>query len=167
MSTFAAPFNTITGAPLASSGAPGTVDSKQKFPAGMRVAGTDAVGGYAEYVYLAGCASTIVGSVVTYDETGATALIAANAIGPVAVATGITVASTWGWYGVVGTFPTDVVANCADNKYIGRETTDGKVGDGFATGDMIQGAVSRAATTTAAVVNCQFFNPFVNDQSGA
>ncbi len=44
MSTFAAPFNTITGFPSASSGAPGVVDSTQKFPVGMLVAGTDAVG---------------------------------------------------------------------------------------------------------------------------
>jgi hypothetical protein len=32
---------------------------------------------------------------------------------------------------------------------------------------MILGAISRAATTAAAVVNCQFYRPFVNDQSGA
>lgn len=42
-----------------------------------------------EYIYLKGVASTIVGSVVTYDETATTALIVADAIGPVAVAMAI------------------------------------------------------------------------------
>lgn len=118
-----------------------------------------------EYIYLKGVASTILGSVVTFDEAGATLLIAANAVGPVAVATAITVASTWGWYGFCGTFSTDVVANCADNAKLGRETTDGKVGDGPASGDVITGAVSRAATTAAAIVACQFIYASVNDSS--
>jgi hypothetical protein len=103
---------------------------------------------------------------VTFDEAGATTLLAANAVGPVAVALAIVDStSEYGWYGIYGTFPTDVVANCADNAKLGRETTDGKVGDGFAAGDAITGAVSRAATTSAAVVNCQFAYPSVNDSS--
>ena len=118
------------------------------------------VGGYAEYVYLQGVASTIVGSVVTYDEAGLTTLITATSVGPVAVATAITVASTFGWYGITGTFPTDVVANCADNAKLGRETTNGKVGDSYAAGSQIVGAVSRNSTTAAAVINCQFNNPW-------
>lgn len=43
-----------------------------------------------EYIYLKGVASTIVGSVATYDEDGTTTLIVANAIGPVAVSMSIT-----------------------------------------------------------------------------
>ena len=168
MATFLSSTYTLTGAPMATSGQLQTVDSTQKLPACTVVQGTDAVGAFAEYIYLQGVASTIVGSVVTFDEAGVTTLLAASAIGPVAVALAIVDATTeWGWYGLTGTFPTDVVANCADNKYIGRETTDGKVGDGFATGDMIVGAMSRAATTTAAVVNCQFSRGFVTDQLGA
>lgn len=159
-------FYKLTGPAEASSGNAQVVDATQKFILGMRVAGTDAVGGYAEYVYLQGVASMIVGSVVTYDEAGVTTLIVANGIGPVAVATAIVDATTkFGWFGVIGTFPTDVVANCADNANLGRETTNGKVGDGYAAGDAIAGAISRAATTAAAVVNCQFYNPFVNDIS--
>jgi len=155
----------FTGAPLAATGKPGDVDTSARNLVGMRAFGYDTTGNIAEYIYLAGCASTIVGSVVTYDEAGATTLLAANAVGPVAVATGLTVASTYGWYGISGTFLTDVVANCADNAKLGRETTDGKVGDGFAAGDAITGAVSRAATTTAAVGLCQFLYPSVNDSS--
>ena len=155
----------FTGAPLAAVGLPGEVHTSARNPVGMRAMGYDTTGNIAEYIYLKGVASTIVGSVVTYDEAGVTALIVANAVGPVAIATGLTVASTWGWYGIAGTFLTDVVANCADNAKLGRETTDGKVGDGFAAGDAITGAVSRAATTAAAVILCQYLYPSVNDSS--
>lgn len=157
----------ITSAPGASVGQPGDVDTVARNQVGLRMYGKDSTGNSAEYIYLAGVASTIQGSVVTFDEAGATTLVAANAKGPVAVATGITVASTWGWYGIQGTFLTDVVANCADNATLGRETTDGKVGDGRAAGDQIANAFSRAATSSAAVILCQFDHPFVDDFQGA
>ena len=149
-------------------GAPGDVHTSARNQVGLRAFGIDTTGNTAEYIYLGGCASTIVGSVVLYDEAGTTALITAGPIGLVAVATAITDAVTeFGWYGIAGTFLTDVVANCADNAALGRETTDGKVGDGFATGDMILGSVSRAATTAAAVILCSFLYPAVNSQTGA
>lgn len=157
----------ITGGTRAVAGQPGDVDTVARNPLGTRAQGQDTTGNTAEYIYLLGVASTIVGSVVTFDEAGVTTLIAANAKGPVAVATGLTVASTWGWYGIQGTFLTDVVANSADNSTIGRETTDGKVGDGRAAGDQIANAFQRAATTAAAVVLCQFDHPFVDDFLGA
>jgi hypothetical protein len=135
---------------------------------GTRARGKDTTGNTAEYIYLKGVTSTIVGSVVTFDEAGTTTLIAANAKGPVAVATAVCDAATsWAWYGIQGTFLTDVVANSADNSTIGRETTDGKVGDGRAAGDQIANAFQRAATTTAAVVLCQFDHSFVDDFLGA
>lgn len=155
----------LTGAVESATGKPGDVDTVARNPLGMRAFGYDTTGNIAEYIYLTGVASTIVGSVVTYDHLSITTLIAAGAVGPVAVATGLTVASTFGWYGISGTFLTDVVANCANNAMLGRETTNGKVGDGQAAGDAIFGAVSRAATTAAAVVLCQFCYPSVNSKS--
>jgi hypothetical protein len=155
----------ITSRPMAAVGKLGDVDTTARMPLGTRVMGVDDFGNTAEFIYLQGIGSTIVGSVVTYDEAGLTALLAANAVGPVAVACALTVASTYGWYCILGTVLTDVVANCADNAKLGRETTDGKVGDNCASGDVITGAVSRAATTAAAVVYCQFAYPSVNDAS--
>jgi hypothetical protein len=149
-------------------GQPGDVHTTAQNPVGTRCKGIDVTGGGAEYIYLKGVASTIVGSVVTFDEAGVSTLIAANAKGPVAVATAITDStSKWGWYGIQGTFATDVVASCNDNATIGRETTDGKVGDGRAAGDEIANAFSRNSTTGAAVINCQFDHSFVNDFLGA
>lgn len=120
-----------------------------------------------EYIYLKGIGSTIAGSVVTYDEVGVTALIAANAIGPVAVAQAATVASTWGWYMIFGSCLVDMVASSADNASLGRETTDGKVGDGRAAGDQILGMIARGATTSAALALAQFAYPSVNDITGS
>lgn len=158
----------ITGFPLGSGSRPGDIDSAAKMPLGTVVAGTDSLGNFAEYVYLKGVASTIVGSVVTFDEAGVTTLIAAGGFGPVAVALAIIDATTkFGWYGYTGTFPTDCVANVADNAKLGRETTNGKVGDAPATGDQAVGMISRAAVTTAAISNVQYCRAFVPGGLGA
>lgn len=156
-----------TGPAFATSSNLTAVDTTAQNTVNAEVAGIDSFNGEADFIYLAGCASTIAGSVVTFDEAGATTLLAANAKGPVVVALAATVASTWGWYARKGTFLVDMVANSADNANLGRETTDGKVGDGFATGDMILGMIARGATTTAALQYAQFDHPYVNDQSGA
>lgn len=160
-----------TGPALATSGNLTDVDTVARNPLGTRVYGTDALGNSAEYIYLTGVASTIVGSVVTYDNAGLTTLIVADANGPVAVAMALTVASTFGWYCIQGTIPVDVVANsavcAAGAKNPGRETTDGKVGDGRAAGDEINNFFQRVVTTAAAVVNCQIDHPFVNNFTGA
>lgn len=154
-----------TGSQVASSGNLTDVDTVARNPLGSSVEGNDSFNAKAEFVYLQGCAGTIAGTVVTYDEAGLTSLIALNAVGPVAVALAPCVAGTFGWYAVRGTFPVDVVASCADNAKLGIETTSGKVGDGCAVGDAISGMVSRAATTTAAIVMCQLMYPSVNDTS--
>jgi hypothetical protein len=121
-----------------------------------------------EYVYLKGVGSTLAGSWVTFDEVGVTALLAANAIGPVAVATAAIVANKFGWYQIFGTVSALVAANTADNARLGRETTDGYAGDGRAAGDEIIGAISRGSTAgAAALTTCQLFYPLVNDITGA
>lgn len=158
----------LTGAPLAVVGKLGDVDTSARMPLGTRVRGVDDFGNSAEFIYLKGVGSTIVGSVVTYDETGATALIAANAKGPVAVAMAITDATTeYGWYCIQGTVYVDMVANSADNATLGRETSDGKVGDGRSAGDQIANCFARGATTAAALQYAQIDHPYVDDFQGA
>jgi len=153
----------LTGGAQTFSGDTSVVDSTAQHTLGVRA--KDASGN--EYIYMLGVGSTIAGSVVTYDEAYATTLIAANAIGPVAVAMAATVASKYGWYCVFGTCDADVVASSADNSTVGRETTDGKVGDGRAAGDEIIGMVQREATTGAALAAVQLTYPFVNDKTGS
>lgn len=119
-----------------------------------------------EYIFLKGLATTVLGFWVTYDEAGVTTLLAANAKGPVAVAMAAIVADKYGWYGIFGKIPSMLAANCADNALIGRETADGYAGDARVAGDEIYGAITRGASTTAAVKDCQLNYPFVDDANG-
>lgn len=74
------------------------------------VTAVDPVYGSGEFIYLLGCASTIVGSVVTYSgnssgtPTYQTALApaTANLAQPLAVAMSANVASQYGWYQISG-----------------------------------------------------------------
>lgn len=160
---------------LASIGLLTDIDTSARNVVGTVIEGLDDFGGYAEFIYLKGVASTIAGSVVTYDVSsvgaGATTLIVADACGPVAVAMAATVASTWGWYCITGMVLVDVVANsaaaAAGGANPGRETTNGKVGDGRAAGDEINNFFQRVATTTAALAYCQINRPFSNNFTGA
>ena len=121
-----------------------------------------------EYIYLKGVASTIVGSVVTYDEDGTTTLIVANAIGPVAVSMSITDStSEWGWKQIWGKAEACVAASTADNATLGFETTSGYVGDGRAAGDMLMGAISRESVTDAGVYTIQINYPWASDNLGS
>lgn len=150
--------------PIAHHADTSTVDTTQKVPLGTRA--RDKAGN--EYAYMLGVASTEAGSWVTFDETYTTTLLAANAIGPVAVAMAATVASTYGWYCVYGSCSALLAANCADNAKIGRETTNGYAGDGRAAGDEIYGAISRGSTAGAAALTAvQIYYPFVDDANGA
>lgn len=134
-------------------------------PIGTRA--QDAAGN--EYIYLKGVASVVAGSWVTFDEAGATTLLAANAKGPVAFAMAAVVANKYGWFCRVSmTNSALLAANCADNALIGRETTDGYAGDGRAAGDEIYNCISRGSTAgSAALTPVQMFNPFVDDANGA
>lgn len=61
--------------------------------------------GSGEFIYLKGIASTVVGSMVDYDQyLGTTALSpATGGIGSVAVAMSVNVANQYGWYHITGT----------------------------------------------------------------
>lgn len=122
-----------------------------------------------EYVYLKGIGSTIAGSVVTYTAAGLTALLVANAVGQVAVAQAAVIAGKYGWYMVAGSCLVDVVANstAGADAGLGRETSDGKVGDGRAAGDQIHNMIQVTTTTAAALVLCQFDHPFVDNIFGS
>ncbi len=122
-------------------------------------------------IYLQGVSSLVSGDTVTYDEAGVTTLIVANAKGPVAFATAAVNATTsYGWFAL--TAPKGItlngVASIADNGTVGKETTDGKLGDGRVAGDQIAGAFSRSATSGAGDVTVQVVDgPFVDDFMGA
>jgi hypothetical protein len=116
-----------------------------------------------EYVYLQGVASTILGSVVTYNSsTGATTLIAANAIGPVAVAMGAFVASTFGWYCVKGIVTAACDAGIVSGAALYIDGTAGRCDDTVVAGDLIAGAFARS-TDTSNLCTLEINYPFVTD----
>jgi len=120
-----------------------------------------------EYIYLTGVGSTILGSNVTYDENGLTALIVANAVGPVGVAMAIiNTTSKFGWYQIFGSAEACVITTTSDNTAVGFETTAGYVGDGAASGDFIIGYVCRESSgSTTGVYTVQLSYPFASDKS--
>lgn len=126
-----------------------------------------------EYVYLKGITGVVEGMAVTFDEVGVTALLAANAKGPVAWGTAAIVANKFGWfarYSPASNLLARVVTGTADNSLLGKETNDGEIGDGRAAGDQIYGVTARAGNASGATVlqaistSCY---PFVDDVYGA
>jgi hypothetical protein len=73
-------------------------------PLGTIVSAVDPTYGTGEFIFLKGVASTVVGSLVTYDQTLATTTLApaTGGNGPVAVAMSANVASQYGWYQIAG-----------------------------------------------------------------
>jgi hypothetical protein len=76
----------------------------QKLPLGSMVEAVDPTYGVGEFIYLKGIGSTVVGSLVDYDQTLATTALspATGGIGPVAVAMSANVANQFGWYQICG-----------------------------------------------------------------
>lgn len=100
-----------------------------------------------EYIYLKGVASVAANSIVTFDENFATTLIAANAVGPVAVALAAVVANKYGWFQIYGNGTVSSDTTAAD-KALYIDGTSGRCDDLVVTGDLIVGMVSTAADTS-------------------
>lgn len=122
-----------------------TVDTDQKVPLGTRI--RDNAGG--EYIYLKGVSSTTAGSWVTFEENFATALLAANAAGPVAIAMAAVDATTkYGWYQIFGKNTVARTDTVAADAALFIDGTAGRVDDLGVIGDWISGAWSMTADTS-------------------
>lgn len=109
--------------------------------------------GSGEFIYLAGVASTVAGSLVTYNPaTGVTVLAptTANKTTPFAVAMSANIlATTYGWYqisGVAAIAKTTIKVNPAVAIYV---TGSGQITSTAASGKQVTNAVSANATTIA------------------
>lgn len=141
-------------------------ETTQKHALGTRVRAIDPTYGEGEFIYLAGVASTVVGSVVTYNPADhTTALLVANAIGPVAVAMSINVASQYGWYQVYGKAVGKVLAAFADNANCYGTATAGSIDDAVVAGDRVQNCKGASAidTPSTGLAELEIWYPFVND----
>ncbi len=143
-----------------------TVSSTQQHPLGTTVKAFDPTYGGGEFVYLKGVANTAIGSWVTYNlDDGSTALLAANAIGPVAVAMCATVVSTYGWYQIQGKAVGLCAAAFADNGNVYATATAGTIDDAVVAGDRVKLAVGASAIGTPAAGQAEFEinRPFMDD----
>lgn len=128
-----------------------------------------------EYIFLEGVASTVAYSWVTYSSYNEfkTALLAANALGPVAIAQAAIVAGKYGWYMIWGSgwgcSTVDASEALADNAtIIGRTGADGYVGTNPEAGDVIYGAITRSSVAGGGDDTrtlFQIYYPYVNDET--
>ena len=119
-----------------------------------------------EFIYLTGVASTVVGSIVVYSpDDFTTALASANAVGPVAVAMSINVASQYGWYQIGGKAVGKVLSGFADNGDCYLTSTAGSIDDADAAGDFVSNMLGASAigTPSAGLAELEIWRPFVRD----
>lgn len=122
--------------------------------------------GTGEFIYLQGVASTAVGSWVTYNaDDWTTTLLAANAIGPVAVAMSACTANLYGWYQIQGKAVGLALTGFVDNANVYATATAGSVDDAVVAGDRVQNAkgASAVGTPSAGLAEFEIARPFVND----
>jgi len=134
-------------------------------PLGTILRATDETNGEGEFIYLQGVASTAIGSWVTYNsDDWTTALITADAIGPVAVAMSANVAGpNYGWYQINGKASASA-ADVADNADVYIDTADGTCDDTAVTGDRVWRAKWASADDTATnLADVEIARPFVNN----
>ncbi len=141
-------------------------ETTQAHPLGMIVTAADPTYFGGEFIYLKGVASTAVGSWVTYNaDDGTTALLAADAIGPVAVAMSANVASQYGWYQISGKAVGKALTGFLDNANVYATATAGSVDDAVVAGDRVKGAKGASAVDTPSTGLAEFeiARPFMDD----
>jgi hypothetical protein len=148
------------------SGLPGDVHTTALNQVGAeRVFSVDGV--LQTYVYLAGVANTVAGSYVTYSAAGASALLTTTATGPVAIATAATVASTWGWYGIIGSFTAVSESSNTSNVRQYPLGTTGRVDDAIVQNKAILNLYAVSAAGAGATHTVQINRPWVGDDANS
>lgn len=129
----------------------GATSTTANHPLGTRVDAVDATLGGGTFIYLKGIGSTVVGSVVTYDQSGVTTLapITTKAIGnPLAVAMSANLATGYGWYQTVGAAVLKKTAvKVSPGVLLYLSGTAGRVFPTLATGREVTGAITINAAT--------------------
>jgi hypothetical protein len=158
--------------PVNSSVIPQAIDqtsTTQLLPLGTRVRAYDVAStayGEGEFIYLKGVASTVLGSVVTYaQDDSSTALLAANAIDPVAVSMSDNVASSYGWYQIFGKAVGKVLTGFADNANCYATATAGSIDDAIVGGDRVKcmKGASAIGTPSTGLAELDIQYPYMDD----
>lgn len=146
-----------------------TTDTVQHHPLGTIVTGRDVTYGGGEFIYLKGVASTVVGSLVTFDQYLATTTLApaTGGKGSVAVAMSANVASQYGWYQIAGAAAVKAPnAMSAGADVFMLAATPGSVDDAQVNGEQVLNATVSTTTGTpsSGLAIIQINRPFLQGQ---
>lgn len=144
--------------------------SSQLPPLGTIIQGVDPTYGMGEFIFLKGLAATAVGTWVTFNNDDySTTLLAANAIGPVAVAMSANVALQYGWYQIQGKAIGLCLAGFLDNANVYATATAGSVDDAVVAGDRVKNAVGASAigVPSGSFAEFEINRPFMDDAVAA
>jgi hypothetical protein len=103
---------------------------------------------------------------VTFNsDDGTTALLAANAIGPVAVAMSACVANRFGWYQIYGKAVGLALTGFVDNANVYATATAGSVDDAVVAGDRVKNCkgASAVGTPSAGLAEFEIQYPVMDD----
>lgn len=148
----------------------GDTSTTQQHELGLICQANDSTYGSGEFIYLLGVASTTANSWVTYNaDNFGTALLAADAIGPVAVAMSANVASQYGWYQIQGKAVGKALTSYADNALVYATATAGSIDDAVVAGDRVKRAkgASAVGTPSTGLAEFEIDRPFMDDASAA
>jgi hypothetical protein len=127
--------------------------------------------GVGEFMYVKGVSSGAVGAWVTINaDDYSTALLAANAIGPVGIMMAVLDASTdYGWVQISGKAVGLALAAFADNANVYATATAGSVDDAVVAGDRVKRAKGASALDAPATGMAEFEidRPFMDDALAA
>jgi hypothetical protein len=143
-----------------------STDTTARHPLGTIVQAVDPTYGAGEFIYLDGVASCAEKSWVSYNaDAGDCTLLAANAIGPVAVAMAATTASYYGWFQISGKALGKCLTSFADNGRVYATATAGSIDDASVAGDVV--FLAKGASTTTAdsgYAEFEIHRPFIQDR---
>jgi len=156
--------------PIAGSQQIADLDTTKRHALGRIVVANDPTYGAGEFIYLKGLDTTAVGTWVTYNmDDGSTTLLAANAIGPVAVAMSANVTGSYGWYQIQGKAIGKALTGYLDNALVYATATAGSVDDAVVAGDRVKNALGASAvgTPSTGLAEFEIQRPFMDDATAA
>lgn len=144
------------------------VSTTQRHPLGTIVQAQDDDYGAGEFIYVKGVSSGAQYAWVTYNkDDGTTALLAANAVGPVGIMmSALDAATDYGWVQIEGKAIGKCLTAFADDARVWITATGGSVDDASVAGDGVN--LAKGASTTvvsSGVADFEIHRPWVNDRT--
>jgi hypothetical protein len=137
---------------------------------GTIIRAIDPTYGSGEFIYAAGVASTVVGSMVVInpDDWTTTLLVTgASLIGPVAVAMSINLLGFYGWYQIEGKALALTGATVSDNGLVYATATPGAFSNAVTATARVKDALGASAGGSGTLQEVELYRPFMDNGSAA